>query len=79
VFQEAWGLAATFLRAVAFLCATAPVLPLGAQTVSLDAVRIAGGFDQPLFLTTPPGDTGRLFIVERPGKIRIIKLPRSGR
>ena len=60
---------------MAFLCATAPVLPLGTQTVSLDAVRIAGGFDQPLFLTTPPGDTGRLFIVERPGKIRIIKLP----
>ena len=34
---------------------------------------VAQGMDQPLFLAAPPGDTRRLFIVERPGRIRIIE------
>ena len=34
---------------------------------------IASGFDNPIFLTAPPGDTTRLFVVEQSGAIRIIK------
>jgi glucose/arabinose dehydrogenase len=46
-----------------------------AQTLpSLDAGLVAGGFNLPLFITAPPGDKGRLFIVERTGLIRIIDL-----
>ena len=29
--------------------------------------------DQPLFVTSPPGDPNRLFVVERPGRIRIVQ------
>ncbi len=46
-----------------------------AQTVPpLDAVRVAGGFNAPLFVTAPPRDGSRLFVVERGGLIRIIDL-----
>ena len=32
-----------------------------------------GTFDKPTFVTAPPGDTHRLFVVERDGRIRIVK------
>ena len=45
---------------------------------AIDAERIATGFEQPLGLATPPGDSGRLFVVEQTGKIKIIQLgPRT--
>ena len=48
---------------------------LQAQTLPpLDAIRIAGGFSLPLFVTAPPNDTSRLFVVEQGGLIRIIDL-----
>jgi hypothetical protein len=37
------------------------------------AERIAAGLSQPVDLTAPPGDTTRIFIVEKTGRIRIIK------
>jgi glucose/arabinose dehydrogenase len=40
-------------------------------TLALEPV--ISGLSAPLFLTAPPGDTGRLFIVEQPGRIRIVK------
>lgn len=40
---------------------------------SLEAQLIQGGFDHPLLVTAPPGDNTRLFVVERTGKIRVIK------
>ena len=39
--------------------------------VALDTV--ATGLTNPLFVTAPPGDTTRLFIVEQPGRIRIVR------
>jgi hypothetical protein len=30
--------------------------------------------NQPLFATAPPGDTGRLFLVEKTGQIKILDL-----
>src|SRR6266542_1845573 len=48
---------------------------LRAQMVpGLDAVRVASGLTQPLFVTAPPGDSGRLFIVQKNGEIRILNL-----
>src|SRR6185503_19048339 len=39
----------------------------------LELDTIATGMDHPLYVTSPPGDRTRLFIVERSGAIRIIK------
>ena len=61
-----------------FVCLLAVALSLSsarAQAVrGLDAVRVAGGFSLPVFVTAPPGDTGRLFVVQQSGQIRIIDL-----
>jgi glucose/arabinose dehydrogenase len=35
--------------------------------------EIAGTFDHPVYVTSPPGDTSRLFVVEQGGLIRIVK------
>lgn len=35
--------------------------------------EVASGLDFPLYLTAPPGDTERLFIVEKGGAIRIVR------
>jgi glucose/arabinose dehydrogenase len=45
--------------------------PDGTAAVGLEPV--ATGLNNPLYLTTPPGDTDRLFIVEQAGTIRIVK------
>jgi glucose/arabinose dehydrogenase len=48
---------------------------LRAQMVQgLDAIRVASGLTHPLFVTAPPGDSGRLFIVQQNGQIRILNL-----
>src|SRR3954453_17802244 len=40
----------------------------------LDAIRVASGMSQPLFVTAPPGDYDRIFIVNQTGTVRILKL-----
>ena len=63
------------LAAALFILALLPLPSAPAQTVPpLDTVRVVGGFSEPLFATAPPRDTGRLFVVERGGLIRIIDL-----
>jgi glucose/arabinose dehydrogenase len=32
-----------------------------------------GSFDQPLYVTAPPGDTHRVFVVEQSGRIRVVR------
>jgi len=39
----------------------------------LDTVRIASGLERPTFITAAPGDTERLYVLEKRGAIRIIK------
>jgi len=39
----------------------------------LTTVRVAVGLDKPLFVTSPPGDVDRLFIVEQAGRIKILR------
>jgi glucose/arabinose dehydrogenase len=41
---------------------------------ALDAVQVANGLSAPLFVTAPPNDYNRLFIVEKGGTIRILNL-----
>jgi glucose/arabinose dehydrogenase len=51
-------------------CDSNPSNPLP-QGFELQAVEIAGNLEEPIYLTSPPGDA-RLFIVEQRGTIRII-------
>jgi len=55
-----------------YLFSTGAPLPLAAQT-PLTTERVATGFDMPLYVTSPPDDRDRLFVVQQLGKIRIIK------
>jgi len=56
--------------------ATAPLV-VGADTAnalpSLALTTIASGFKRPVYLTQPPDDTHRLFVVLQGGRIRIIR------
>jgi glucose/arabinose dehydrogenase len=63
------------VRALAALLAM--VLPslVHAQIPRLDATRVAGGFTAPVYVTAPPGDMTRLFVVQQTGEILIINLP----
>jgi glucose/arabinose dehydrogenase len=45
----------------------------GPSDVSVSLVPVAQGFVAPTFLTAPPGDLERLFVVERGGAIRIVR------
>jgi glucose/arabinose dehydrogenase len=47
---------------------TPPPLP-----ASLSLVTVGSGFNSPVFLTSPPGDHDRLFVVEQRGAIRILE------
>jgi glucose/arabinose dehydrogenase len=65
------------MRATICLLVLAAISPadLRAQMVAgLDAIRVASGLTRPLFVTAPPGDSGRLFIVQQDGRIRILNL-----
>ncbi|EYS84919.1 glucose dehydrogenase [Cupriavidus sp. SK-4] len=42
------------------------------ETLQLSLTQVAGGFSAPIFLTAPLGDS-RLFVVERAGRIRIVR------
>jgi hypothetical protein len=52
--------------------------PADAQ-VTLTTSRVASGLSLPLFVTAPPGDTARVFIIEQrsgtTGRIRILNIP----
>ncbi|HYC54593.1 MAG TPA: PQQ-dependent sugar dehydrogenase [Candidatus Binatia bacterium] len=63
-------------HALRFLTPVAAFL-LGAGTAAaaLTTERVASGLDRPLYATSPPGDTERLFILEQhTGRIRILDL-----
>ena len=44
---------------------------LGPSSASALSLQEVGSFDAPTFVTSDPGDPNRLFIVERPGRIRL--------
>lgn len=45
----------------------------GPGTAEIRLQEVASGLDFPLYLTAPPGDNARLFIVEKTGRIRILR------
>jgi glucose/arabinose dehydrogenase len=56
-------------------CCVGSASELTAQQVQgLDAIRVASGLSSPLFVTAPPGDFNRLFIVQQGGQIEILNL-----
>ncbi len=54
------------------------IAPFAAAQVPVTTTLVAGGLSQPLFVTSPPGDTARLFIVEQGssgvGRIKVLNL-----
>jgi len=58
--------------AVAACNSSTPVVDPPLAQVSLRAQEIASGLSSPVYLTAPSGDA-RLFVVEQPGRIRIIQ------
>lgn len=56
--------------APAFDCEGIPAVQ--GETITLELV--ASGLDRPVDAQSPPGDTSRLFVVEQPGRIRIVDL-----
>lgn len=58
---------ATFWFATAWLSCW-----LGAQT-PLRLEFVVGGLNRPVLVTAPPGDLQRLFVVEQPGRVAIVR------
>jgi len=51
----------------------APAQPATAAASSGVRLQKVGSFDSPLYLTSPPGDRRRLFVVEQGGRIMVIR------
>lgn len=64
-------MASFLVRAFNLPTETVPPRP-SVQGLALDDVTVADGLTQPVFVAAPPGDD-RLFIVEQPGVIRLLK------
>ena len=43
------------------------------QSLAVNLLPVAGGFDKPLYLTHAGDGSGRLFVVEQPGRIKIVQ------
>ena len=52
----------------------ASLILLGAGSAqALTLQQVGGSFEQPIYVTSDPGDAGRLFVVERKGKIELVE------
>ncbi len=60
--------------AVAVSCPLAIGLMASPASGSIGTVRVASGLNRPVGLAHAPGDEERLFIVEKPGRVRILNL-----
>jgi glucose/arabinose dehydrogenase len=62
-------------RRISVLLAVAGALTAGPAAAEFGTERVASGLQRPVFLTAPPGDTERVFIVEQhTGNVRILRL-----
>lgn len=70
--MRCWGSLATGFVLLAF------VAPAGRGDTALTTVQVASGLTRPVFVTAPPGDAHRIFIVEQRsgnvGRVRIVNL-----
>ncbi|HEY6076000.1 MAG TPA: PQQ-dependent sugar dehydrogenase [Gaiella sp.] len=46
---------------------------LAANPSSLRLVRVVGGLERPIYATQAPGEPRRLYVVEQPGRIRVVE------
>jgi hypothetical protein len=58
-------------RLLTLFAAAALLSPAGAAAAP--QLVPVGSFDTPMYVTTPPGDGSRLFVVERAGTVRVVK------
>ena len=58
---------------LSFAACSGDTIDRGPGTAGVRLQQVATGLDFPLFLTAPPGDNSRLFIVEKDGRIRLVK------
>jgi glucose/arabinose dehydrogenase len=58
-----------------FLAILALTVTIASSHAGIEAVRVATGFNTPLYVCAPPGDTSRIFVAEQHGKIKIVNLP----
>ena len=49
------------------------LLAVGASQASAASLRPVGTFNSPIYVTSPPGDKHRLFVVQRGGTIRVMR------
>ncbi len=68
------GLEAAAPQAAGLQAAGVQAAGLQASEVRLSLTSVAEGLSSPVFVTAPPGDTARLFVVEQRGAIRIVNL-----
>ena len=68
-----------FVAGLIALCAIAqttgavPANPPPLANITLSLVKRWSGFSQPLYLTAARGDSGRIFVVEKGGRIKVIR------
>jgi glucose/arabinose dehydrogenase len=67
VLVSSSSLLSAALAVAALATAAAP------PAVAKVGLKKVGSFDQPVWVTAPPGDTHRLFVVEKTGRIRVVK------
>ncbi|TMB09993.1 MAG: PQQ-dependent sugar dehydrogenase, partial [Deltaproteobacteria bacterium] len=67
-------LTGSFAVVALFGCSNAPATAPPPTSDSLRLVPIVtSGLSSPVYLTAPPGDTARLFVVEQAGQIRVVQ------
>ncbi|MDQ3935720.1 MAG: PQQ-dependent sugar dehydrogenase, partial [Actinomycetota bacterium] len=60
------------MRRASGLLALLVCLAAAAPAAAAPRLTPVGSFDQPVFLTAPPQDPQRLFVVEKPGRVKVI-------
>ncbi|MGE0160606.1 MAG: sorbosone dehydrogenase family protein [Gemmatimonadales bacterium] len=71
--STAWGVLLTATAALLACDESEPMEPIDDGELTVSVELVADGFDQPLYVTSPPNDAERLFVVERGGTIRIVR------
>jgi hypothetical protein len=61
------------IRAARIVATAATLLLAGGGSAQALTLEPVGNFDQPIFVTSDPGDAGRLFVAEREGTIQLIE------
>jgi len=62
-----------YVPCLPLVLAFAAFAPTAAAQTPIHAELVASGLNYPVFVTAPPGDFDRLFVVEQTGRIRIIR------